>query len=307
MTSPAPVAQPLGTAIESYLGWAVVHAFKPGSGTPRTYRIKLNMYAKRLGHETPVKDITGQQWYDTCGTYWAQASPETYNSGRRAALSFLKYCRDSEPPLTVVEPPRLWKPRKVAADQSRALPRATVSSLFDPDRYPLRERALWALLYDSSERLSAILTLDIQDLDMDGCIAKLRVKGGNIRYIAWTPPTSALLRQYIGTRTAGPVFLGELAPWNWRERPASDRGPDNRFRLTAHRARIVYKELTGVGKLHRLRHTRLTDLGGMHQTNSAMLKAISGHTTDKMVAHYSRPGPEEVAKFMAQVGSLMDG
>ncbi|MFE2934964.1 tyrosine recombinase XerC [Streptomyces sp. NPDC059278] len=299
------VAQPLGKAIDTYLGWAVIHAFKEGSGTPRTYRIKLNMYANAFGHETPVKDISGQDWYQACGQYWAHASPETYNSGRRAAISFLKFCRDSEPPLTEAEPPRLWMPRKVPTNRSRALPQATMVSLFDPEKYPLRERCLWSLLYDSSERLSAVLALDIPDLDLDACIASLRVKGGDIRYIAWTPATSALLREYIGERKHGPVYLGEVPPWNWRDRPASDRGPGNLFRLTAHRARVLYKELTGVGKLHRIRHTRLSDLGSRDGTSSPMLKAISGHTTDKMLSHYSQPTPEAVAAFMARVGSLM--
>lgn len=305
MTTDAPVAQPLAEAIDDYLGWAVVHAFKPGSGTPRTYRIKLNMYARHLGHETPVRDITGQDWMKTCGHFWAQSSAETYNSGRRAALSFLKFCRDSEPPLTQVEPPRLWTPRPVPTDRSRALPQATVATFFNPDRYPLRERSLWAVLYDTSERLSATLGLDIADLERGRCYASLRVKGGDTRYIAWTPHTDELLWEYIGERTYGPVWLGEVPPWNWRERPEADRGPGNLFRLTAHRARIRYKELTGIARPHRIRHSRLTHVGGRDGTSSAMLRAISGHITDKMLGHYSQPGPEEVAAFMAQVGSLM--
>ncbi|MEV6400563.1 site-specific integrase [Streptomyces sp. NPDC051907] len=305
MTSAAPVAQPLSAAIDEYLEWATVHAFKPGSGTPRTYRIKLNMYAKRFGHQTPVREITGQDWYKTCGHYWAQSAAETYNSGRRAAISFLKFCRDCEPPLTTAEPPRLWTPRPVPTDRSRALPQSTVATFFNPDRYPLRERTLWSVLYDSSERLSATLKLNVPDLERGQCFAPLRVKGGDTRYIVWTPPTDELLWEYIGNRTCGPVWLGEVQPWNWRERPEEDKGPDNLYRLTAHRARIVYKELTGIARPHRIRHSRLTHVGGRDGTSSAMLRAISGHLTDKMVSRYSQPGPEEVAAFMVQVGSLM--
>lgn len=309
MTSAAsPVAQPIVDAIDDYLGWAVVHAFKEGSGTPRTYRIKLGMYARAFGEDTPVKDITGQAWMKTCGQYWADKSPETYNSGRRAAISFLKFCRDSEPPLTVVQPPRLWTPRPVPTDRSRALPQKTVASFADPEKYPLRERSLWATLYDTSERLSATLHLDIQDLVKGRCYASLRVKGGDTRYIAWSPPTDELMWEYIGSRTKGPVWLGEVPPWNWRDRLPEDRGPDGRLcRLTAHRARIVYKELTGYARPHRIRHSRLTHLGGRDGTSSPMLRAISGHITDRMLGHYSQPGPEEVAAFMAQVGSLMNG
>lgn len=314
-------AQPLTTAIDNYLEWAVVHTFRPGSGTPRTYRIKLDMYARHFGHQTPVHQISGQDWMKTCGMYWANASAETYNSGRRAALSFLKYCRDNEPPLTLAEPPKLWKARRVPKARDRSLPQATVVSLFDPDRYPLRERTLWSLLYDSSERLSAVLSLDIDRLNLEGCFGTLRVKGGDTRYIAWTPYTSELLREYIGARTWGPVFLGEIAPWNWRQRPVEDQGPPGNdpgaergapgyghlYRLTAHRARVVYTELTGLRQPHRVRHSRLQHLGAQPGTSSPMLKAISGHETDRMLARYSQPSPEQVAAFMAHVGHLMDG
>ena len=315
------VAQPLTTAIDDYLEWATVHTFKPGSGTPRTYRIKLNMYARHFGHDTPVRNITGQDWMKTCGMYWSSAGAETYNSGRRAAISFLKFCRDSEPPLTTAEPPKLWKPRPVPKARDRSLPVETVISLFDPERYPLRERALWSLLYDSSERLSAVLGLDIPNMNLDQCIGSLRIKGGDTRYIAWTPYTSALLREYLGPRTWGPAFLGEIPPWNWRQRPDTDKGPPahnlaagpdepsygNLYRLTAHRARVVYTELTGLSRPHRVRHSRLNHLGAQAGTSSPMLKAISGHETDKMLARYSQPSPEQVAAFMAHVGHLMDG
>lgn len=316
---PNVVAQPLADAIDDYLNWAVVHAFKPGSGSPRTYRIKLNMYAKHFGHTRPVREITGQEWMKTCGMYWANASPETYNSGRRAAVSFLKFCRDSEPPLTKAEPPKLWTPRPVTKTRDKALPQATVATLIDPTRYPLRERALWSTLYDSSERLSAVLSLDIPNVHLDANFGTVRIKGGDTRYIAWTPYTGELLRELIGPRRWGPVWLGDITPWNWRDKPAIDKGPPKHdpgagpeepgyghlYRLTAHRARVLYNELTGLRKPHRIRHTRLKALGSRDGTPSPMLHAISGHLTEEMLRHYSEPSPEQVAEFIAKVGGLM--
>lgn len=315
------VAQPLAQAIEEYLDWAVVHAFKKGSGSPRTYRIKLNMYAKHFGHHRPVREISGSDWMKTCGMYWSDAAAETYNSGRRAAISFLRFCRDSEPPLTTATPPRLWTPRPVTKRRDQSLPKDTVISILDEDCFALRERALWSTLYDSSERLSATLGLDIENINWEGNFGTVRVKGGDTRYIAWTPYTGKLLRKLVGPRTWGPVWLGEITPWNWRERPDTDKGPPSHdlaasrdqpgyghlYRLTAHRARVIYTELTGLSRPHRLRHTRLNALGSAQGTSGPMLKAISGHTTDRMLAHYAQPSPEQVAAFMAQVGSLMDG
>lgn len=318
---PNTIAEPLARAIDEYLDWAIVHAFKPGSGSPRTYRIKLNMYARHFGHTRPVREITGQDWMKTCGMYWSTAAAETYNSGRRAAISFLKYCRDNEPPLTRAEPPKLWTPRPVTKQRDKALPQGTMTSLLNPDRYPLRERSLWSTLYDSSERLSGVLSLDIPNITWEQNFGTVRIKGGDTRYIAWTPYTGRLLRDYVGDRTWGPVWLGELPPWNWRERPDTDKGPPggnpaagpddpghgHLYRLTAHRARVIYTELTGLKKPHRIRHTRLKALGSRDGTPSPMLHAISGHITEEMLRHYSEPSPEQVSAFIAQVGSLMDG
>lgn len=314
------VAQPLAEAIDDYLSWAVVHAFKPGSGSPRTYRIKLQMYARRFGPDTPVREITGQDWMKTCGHYWGQAQAETYNSGRRAAISFLKFCRDSEPPLTLAEPPRLWTPRPVTKRRDQALPQGEVVRMLDPERFPLRERALWSTLYDSSERLSGVLSLNIENVVWDRNYGSVRIKGGDTRYIAWTPYTGGLLRELVGERQWGPVWLGERTPWNWRDKPEADAGPprddllaprdqasyQRLYRLTAHRARVLYKELTGLKRPHRIRHTRLNQLGSQQGVNGPMLKAIGGHLTESMLAHYAQPSPDQVAAFIAKVGSLMD-
>jgi integrase len=313
------VAQPLAKAIDNYLDWAVVHAFKEGSGTPRTYRIKLNMYARHFGPDRPVREISGQDWMQTCGMYWARAQAETYNSGRRAAISFLNFCRDSEPPLTRAEPPKLWTPRPVTKKRDQALPQNAVVTMLDPARYPLRERALWSTLYDSSERLSAVLSLNIEMINWESNFGVVRIKGGDTRYIAWTPYTGGLLRELVGERNWGPVWLGERTPWNAADKPLADMGPpvdnplaarDDRpckrlYRLSAHRARVVYTELTGLKRPHRIRHTRLNALGAQ-QTSGPMLKAIGGHMTERMLAHYAQPSPEQVAAFIAQVGSLMD-
>lgn len=314
------VAEPLGKAIEDYLAWAVIHAFKPGSGSPRTYRIKLQMYAREFGNDTPVREISGQDWMKTCGMYWGQKEAETYNSGRRAAISFLRFCRDNEPPLTLAEPPKLWTPRPVTKKRDQALPQQAVVQMLNPDRYPLRERALWSTLYDSSERLSAVLSLDIERINWEQNFGSVRIKGGDTRYIAWTPYTGGLLREYVGERRWGPVWLGERTPWNAKDKPPVDMGPpvDNLlaprddkpckrlYRLTAHRARVVYTELTGLKRPHRIRHTRLNALGSTQGVNGPMLKAIGGHLTERMLAHYAQPSPEQVAEFMAKVGSLMD-
>ena len=44
---------------------------------------------------------------------------------------------------------------------------------------PLRERALWRLLYDSGARADEVLGLDVGDLDLANRQARARTKGGH--------------------------------------------------------------------------------------------------------------------------------
>ncbi len=262
MTLLQPVERPLSLAIGDFLSWGAAHVFKEGSGTPRTYGIKLNMYARHFGPDTPVRQLSGQDWHEACLHHWDSKSPVTYNSGRRAAVLFLEYCRTASPPLTDARPPAEWVSRSIRKTTRPGLPREAVRSLFDPDAYPLRERTLWSMMYDSSAGLGTILSLDIADLNMKDCYATLPGRDGGPVCVAWSPPTCALLEQYLNGRTYGPVFLGSCPPWNWRERPPADQGPGMLYRLTPHRARILYRQLTGDQrplKLSRMDHLAAAD------------------------------------------------
>ncbi|MFJ4847726.1 MULTISPECIES: hypothetical protein [unclassified Streptomyces] len=68
---------------------------------------------------------------------------------------------------------------------------------------PLREQALWHLLYDTGASIERVLALDVGDLDLPGRRTRERVGGTPLR---WGGATGRLLTLLTLGRVGGPVF-----------------------------------------------------------------------------------------------------
>ena len=76
-------------------------------------------------------------------------------------------------------------------------------ALLTGDRYSLRERTLWRMLYETAARSAEVLRLDVADLDLPNRRARVPGKGGAIDVIVWQTGTARLLkRQTTGPRPA---------------------------------------------------------------------------------------------------------
>ena len=94
-------------------------------------------------------------------------------------------------------------------------------------KIPLRERALWRLLYDSASRAEAVLGLDVPDLDLANRQARARVKGGDIHLLHFQTGAARLLRNLTAGREAGPVFLTARRAASHRVTAAADLDPES--------------------------------------------------------------------------------
>ncbi len=74
---------------------------------------------------------------------------------------------------------------------------------------PLRERALWRMLYETAARSAEVLRLDVPNLDLPNRRARVRRKGGQLDTIVWQTGTARLLPRLLKGRKSGPVFLTE--------------------------------------------------------------------------------------------------
>ena len=72
---------------------------------------------------------------------------------------------------------------------------------------PLRDKALWRLLYETAGRAEEILGLDVPDLDLPDRRGRVVSKGGAVDWVYWQTGAALLLPRLLDGRRAGPVFL----------------------------------------------------------------------------------------------------
>ncbi|MGW7646893.1 hypothetical protein [Streptomyces bobili] len=105
---------------------------------------------------------------------------------------------------------------------------------------PLREEALWRLLHESAAGVKAVLSLNIEDLDLDD----RRARTGNT-WVNWRSGTDRLLPRLVADRIRGPLFLSDRRPGPSRTPQETDLCPDTgRRRLSYERAEYLFKQAT---------------------------------------------------------------
>jgi len=195
-------------------------------------------------------------------------------------------------PTAGLEPPR------VPLDRTRALTREKIAALWRRDDVALRERVFWRLLYETAARANGILSLDIQDLDLPNKRARVPSKGGATEWVFWQACTALLLPWLLAGRSSGPVFLADRQPT--RAVPSVDRCPvTGRARLSYRRAAELFSKACPDLTLHQLRHSALTH-AAEDGTNTPILLARSRHASVRSLERYARPGPEAVARHVAE-------
>jgi integrase len=165
------------------------------------------------------------------------------------------------------------------------------------------------MLYETAARGEEILSLNIEDLDLEFRRGRVVSKGGAIEYVHWQTGTARLLPRLLKGRTSGPVFLAD------RRAPAAGRRTSSaadicpvtgRGRLSYPRAEYLFKTASaridphGRGwTLHQLRHSALHHLAQAGRT-APELQAKSRHTHLASLGHYVRLGEETSARITAE-------
>jgi integrase len=259
--------------------------------TRSSYRKTLQTLGSEVGSQT----LSASGLEQAIERLWNGAAPATWNRHLATVRSFLDYASRSRllPSLELD-----LKRRREPADRTRAIPRARIEAILGQKRLALRERTLWQMLYETAGRASEVLALDVGDLDLPNKRAAIRGKGAVIDWLHWQSGTARLLPRLLGSRRAGPVFLGERRLPAGRAAAGVDICPETgRARLSYRRAEELFKDETGF-TLHQLRHSALTHLA---EENVALplLMAKSRHTSLRSLQKYARPGVDAVAALTA--------
>jgi len=102
------------------------------------------------------------------------------------------------------------------------------------------KRTLWTLLHESAAPVATVLSLNVEDLDLDDRRARVGRTWGT-----WRSRTARLLPDLIAGRTSGPLFLSERRPAPARAPAPEDLCPHTgRRRLSYERAEYLFKQAT---------------------------------------------------------------
>ena len=281
----------LGAAIDAFLAQP-----RPAT-TARTYTRTLEQLARQLGRDRPLAGVTDEELAAAASQLWGALAPRTWNRHLATIGSFLAWCRRHGWPAGNLE---LRADRRAAPDDdTRAIPLPELERLWARSDIPLRERALWRLLYDTAARADEVLRLDVSDLDLANRQARARIKGGHTRRLHFQTAAARMLARLTAGRQAGPVFLTDRRAAAHRVTPATDLDPaSGRARLSYEMAEQLFKRYTDGKTLHQLRHSRLTHLGEQN-VSAPLLMAISGHKRLATLQRYVTPSQAAVAALMA--------
>lgn len=259
--------------------------------TARAYANVLDRVAEALGADRALAEVDGGEIGEALTHLWGGAKPATWNRNRAALGSFLTWCsgkRGWAAPALPAEAER----RREKNDDTKAVSRSRIDRLCRRRDVPLREKTLWRMLYESASRASAVLALNIEDLDLPNKQARITAKGSDVMWITWGTDTAHLLPRLIAGRERGPLFLSEHRPGPHRRATTDPRDicPETgRARLGYDRARILLAQYGDGLRLHQLRHSAATHLGEAN-VSANVIMAKTGHKSLRSVQRYVKPG-----------------
>ena len=178
------------------------HQLSPGS--QRVYAGALRAVQGHLGADTPLAVLDEAPMAAQLAAWFSRRYDQTAPATRVRHLAILRSaCAFWRRRAWLATDPTAGLERpKVPLDRTRALTREQIASLWRRDAVPLRERALWRLLYETAARANEVLSLDIEDLDLPNKRARITSKGGAVEWVFWQTGAALVLPRLPRPRSA---------------------------------------------------------------------------------------------------------
>jgi integrase len=273
--------------------------------THRAYASAIDRTIAAVGGGTRrLADVSDEEIGDALTGLWGGCAPATWNRNRAAVSSWLSWCA-AKKRWAAPSVPADAERRRENVDHTKAVSKSKIERFLSRRDIPLRESTLWRMLYETAARASEILSLNVEDLDLENRKASLKSKGGDTEWVYWDVGTARLLPRLLRlpdghpdglVRTRGPLFLSDRRPV-----PARRPGPEHicphtgRARLGYDRARVLLEQYTGLDP-HQLRHSAATHLGEQ-KVPLQLIMAKTRHKNPRTAMRYTRPGAEAVAEI----------
>lgn len=153
--------------------------------TIRSYSQTMTVLRRQLGDELPVAALTAEQVAHVIATTWADAAARTWNRHRSAVRSFSAWAAGTGRGWVTADLSAPIDRRSETRDRTRTIDRRKIETLWDRRDIATREKTLWRLLYESAARADSVLSLNIEDLDLDNKRGKITAKGVIVRWVQW--------------------------------------------------------------------------------------------------------------------------
>jgi integrase len=209
---PAPT---FGHAAEAFVIAHAAPGVWAGSTAVKKYRQTLGAIGARLAGSGPAVDVAvlgtpaGAAALESAFTAafggLAPATRARHLSALRSAVAWWTMTG------LAADPTAGWARPKVPVDTTRVLTRAQVAAIWKLG-VPLRDKALWRMLYETAARAEEILGLDVPELDLPNKRGQVVSKGGSVDWVHWQTGTALLLPRLLAGRREGPVFLTARRP-----------------------------------------------------------------------------------------------
>lgn len=133
----------------------------------------------------------------------------------------------------------------------------------------IRDKLIVRTIYATGVRVSELCNINIEDIDFDEHTIRIRGKGDKIRTVFIDDETLAELTKFIGTRLAGPLFVGQ-------------QGKHISSRAIQH----IFKQYAPQGITpHKIRHSYASELY-KRSKNLRVVQENLGHTSIKTTEIY---------------------
>lgn len=210
----------------------------------RVYALTLTRLEKVLGPAFGVGDLDAGVAKEFLNSAYPKVSPATGTATwpRSRASVPTAAGRDGwwSTPMEAIER------RRVAVDETRALSHDELESLWSRRHVPVREKALWRLLYDTAARASEILSLDVDDVDLPNRRVRVVSKGAATEWVHFASGSARLLPRVIRDRRKGALFVSSLRPAPARAEAAADLDPSSAWaRLSYRQAEDLFGRYSG--------------------------------------------------------------